>query len=401
MLISAPQAVETIRKGRMVIIVDDENRENEGDLMMASEMVTPESVNFMAKHGRGLICVSLTEKRSDELELPLMVNENTSHFQTPFTVSVDARNGTTTGISAYDRAVTIRCLIDPATRPDDLSRPGHIFPLRAKDGGVLIRSGQTEASIDLTKMAGLFPSGTICEIMNEDGTMSRMPDLLKFSKKFDIPILTIEEMIKYRIQTDSLVEMVAEAQLPTVWGEFVLKTFIDKINQETHVALIQGDLTMDEPVLVRVHSQCLTGDTFGSLRCDCGSQLHHSMEMISREKKGALVYLMNQEGRGIGLVNKIRAYKLQENGMDTIEANVELGFKPDLRDYGIGAQILRALGLKKLRIITNNPSKYIALAGYGLEIIERIPLEIVPNKVNLRYMKTKKEKMGHILTNIK
>ena len=401
MLISAPQAVETIRKGRMVIIVDDENRENEGDLMMASEMVTPESVNFMAKHGRGLICVSLTEKRSDELELPLMVNENTSHFQTPFTVSVDARNGTTTGISAYDRAVTIRCLIDPATRPDDLSRPGHIFPLRAKDGGVLIRSGQTEASIDLTKMAGLFPSGTICEIMNEDGTMSRMPDLLKFSKKFDIPILTIEEMIKYRIQTDSLVEMVAEAQLPTVWGEFVLKTFIDKINQETHVALIQGDLTLDEPVLVRVHSQCLTGDTFGSLRCDCGSQLHHSMEMISREKKGALVYLMNQEGRGIGLVNKIRAYKLQENGMDTIEANVELGFKPDLRDYGIGAQILRALGLKKLRIITNNPSKYIALAGYGLEIIERIPLEIVPNKVNLRYMKTKKEKMGHILTNIK
>lgn len=401
MLISAPQAVETIRKGRMVIIVDDENRENEGDLMMASEMVTPESVNFMAKNGRGLICVSLTEKRSDELELPLMVNENTSHFQTPFTVSVDARDGTTTGISAFDRAVTIRRLIDPATRPDDLSRPGHIFPLRAKDGGVLIRSGQTEASIDLTKMAGLFPSGTICEIMNEDGTMSRMPDLQKFSKKFDIPILTIEEMIKYRIQTDSLVEMVAEAKLPTVWGEFVIKTFIDKINQETHVALTQGDLTADEPVLVRVHSQCLTGDTFGSLRCDCGSQLHNSMEMISREKKGVLLYLLNQEGRGIGLVNKVRAYKLQENGLDTIEANVELGFKPDLRDYGIGAQILRALGLKKLRIITNNPSKYIALAGYGLEISERIPLEVVPNKVNLQYMKTKKEKMGHLLTKVK
>ncbi len=401
MLISAPQAVETIRKGRMVIIVDDENRENEGDLMMASEMVTPESVNFMAKNGRGLICVSLTEKRSDELELPLMVNENTSHFQTPFTVSVDARDGTTTGISAFDRAVTIRRLIDPATRPDDLSRPGHIFPLRAKDGGVLIRSGQTEASIDLTKMAGLFPSGTICEIMNEDGTMSRMSDLQKFSKKFDIPILTIEEMIKYRIQTDALVEMVAEAKLPTVWGEFVIKTFIDKINQETHVALTQGDLTADEPVLVRVHSQCLTGDTFGSLRCDCGSQLHNSMEMISREKKGVLLYLLNQEGRGIGLVNKVRAYKLQENGLDTIEANVELGFKPDLRDYGIGAQILRALGLKKLRIITNNPSKYIALAGYGLEISERIPLEVVPNKVNLQYMKTKKEKMGHLLTKVK
>jgi 3,4-dihydroxy 2-butanone 4-phosphate synthase/GTP cyclohydrolase II len=401
MLISVPQAVQVIGKGRMVIIVDDEGRENEGDLMMASEMVTPDSVNFMATHGRGLICASLTDKRGDELSLPLMVHENTSHFQTPFTVSVDAKKGTTTGISAYDRAATIRCLIAPATRPDDLSRPGHVFPLRAKAGGVLVRAGQTEASLDLAKMAGLYPSGTICEIMNEDGTMARMPDLLEFSKKFDIPILTIEAMIKYRIQTDLLVEMVAESQLPTVWGDFVLKTFVDRINQETHVALTQGDLAADGPVLVRVHSQCLTGDTFGSLRCDCGSQLHQAMEMISGEKRGVLLYLLNQEGRGIGLINKVRAYKLQENGLDTIEANMELGFKPDQRDYGIGAQILRALGLKKLRIITNNPTKYIALAGYNLEIVERVPLEITPNKINMQYMKTKKEKMGHILNKVK
>lgn len=401
MLISVPQAVQVIQKGRMVIIVDDESRENEGDLMMASEMITPDSVNFMATHGRGLICVSLTDKRGDELSLPLMVHENTSHFQTPFTVSVDAKKGTTTGISAHDRAATIRCLIAPSTLPDDLSRPGHVFPLRAKVGGVLVRAGQTEASLDLAKMAGLHPSGTICEIMNEDGTMARMPDLLEFSKKFDIPILTIEEMIKYRVQTDSLVEMVAEAQLPTVWGDFVLKTFVDTINQETHVALTQGDLTTDEPVLVRVHSQCLTGDTFGSLRCDCGSQLHQAMEMISGEKRGVVLYLLNQEGRGIGLINKVRAYKLQENGLDTIEANMELGFKPDQRDYGIGAQILRALGLKKLRIITNNPTKYIALAGYNLEIVERVPLEIMPNQINMQYMKTKKEKMGHILNKVK
>ncbi len=400
MLLSVPQALEHLSQGRMIIIVDDENRENEGDLMLASEKITPESINFMAKFGRGLICVSLTEKRSQELDLPLMVDRNTSHFQTPFTVSVDAKNGTTTGISAFDRATTVRCLIDSQTKPDDLSRPGHIFPLRAKEGGVLVRAGQTEASVDLARLAGLNPSGTICEIMKEDGTMARLPDLLQFSKQFDIPIITIEEIIKYRIQTDSLVELVAEAQLPTPWGRFVIKMFVDKINQETHIALTQGDLASAEPVLVRVHSQCLTGDTFGSLRCDCGNQLQQAMQMISREQRGVILYLLNQEGRGIGLLNKIKAYKLQENGLDTIEANLKLGFKADQRDYGIGAQILRSLGMKKLRIITNNPAKYIALAGYGLEIVERVPLEISPNKENLNYMKTKKEKLGHILRKI-
>jgi 3,4-dihydroxy 2-butanone 4-phosphate synthase/GTP cyclohydrolase II len=400
MTITVPEAIETLKQGKMIIIVDDEERENEGDLMIAAEKVTPEAVNFMAREARGLICVSLTEKRSDELELPLMVHDNTSHFQTPFTVSVDAKNNTTTGISAYDRAETIKCLIDPKTCPRDLSRPGHIFPLRAKDGGVLVRTGQTEASVDLAKFARLQPAGVICEIMKEDGTMARMPDLARFSEKFSVPIITIEEIIKYRVQTDSLVEMVAEADLPTRWGDFTIQAFVDRIQQETHIALTQGDLTGDEPILVRVHSQCLTGDTFGSLRCDCGKQLQAAMEMISREKRGVLLYLLNQEGRGIGLTSKIKAYKLQEQGLDTIQANVKLGFKADQRDYGIGAQILRHLGLKKLRLITNNPAKYIALAGYGLEISERIGLEITPGKENLDYMKTKKEKMGHLLNKI-
>jgi 3,4-dihydroxy 2-butanone 4-phosphate synthase/GTP cyclohydrolase II len=400
MTISVPEAIETLKQGKMIIIVDDENRENEGDLMIAAEKVTPEAVNFMAREARGLICVSLTEKRSDELDLPLMVHDNTSHFQTPFTVSVDAKNNTTTGISAYDRAATIKALIDPATCPGDLSRPGHIFPLRAKDGGVLVRTGQTEASVDLAKFARLQPAGVICEIMKEDGTMARMPDLARFSEKFSVPIITIEEIIKYRVQTDCLVELVAEAGLPTRWGDFTIKAFVDRIQQETHIALTQGDLTGDEPILVRVHSQCLTGDTFGSLRCDCGKQLQTAMEMISREKRGVLLYLLNQEGRGIGLTSKIKAYKLQEQGLDTIQANVKLGFKADQRDYGIGAQILRHLGLKKLRLITNNPAKYIALAGYGLEISERIALEITPGKENLDYMKTKKEKMGHLLNKI-
>lgn len=401
MTITVPEAIETLKQGKMIVIVDDEQRENEGDLMIAAAKVTPESINFMAREGRGLICVSMTERRSQELNLPLMVQDNTSHFQTPFTVSVDAKLNTTTGISAYDRAVTIQCLIDAQTKPQDLSRPGHIFPLRAKDGGVLVRAGQTEASVDLAKIAHLYPAGVICEIMKEDGTMARMPDLIQFSKKFSIPIITIEEIIKYRVNTDSLVEMVAEANLPTRWGDFSIQAFVDHIQQETHIALSQGDLTGDEAILVRVHSQCLTGDTFASLRCDCGKQLQSAMEMISQAKKGVLLYLLNQEGRGIGLINKIKAYKLQEAGLDTVQANVRLGFKADQRDYGIGAQILRHLGLKKLKLITNNPAKYIALAGYGLEISERIPLEIMPNKENLAYMKTKKEKMGHLLNKLK
>jgi 3,4-dihydroxy 2-butanone 4-phosphate synthase/GTP cyclohydrolase II len=398
--ISVPEAIEYIKNGKMIIIVDDEDRENEGDLMIASEKVTPEAVNFMATHGRGLICVSLTEERSNELELPLMVGENTSHYETPFTVSVDAKKGTSTGISAYDRATTIKCLIDPGSRPTDLARPGHIFPLRAKKGGVLIRAGQTEASLDLARIAGLNLSGVICEVMKEDGTMARMPDLEKFNEKFAVPIITIEEIIKYRLQEEILVEQEAEATIPTPWGEFIIKAFVDMINKETHVALVYGDVNTDEPVLVRVHSQCLTGDTFGSLKCDCGSQLHNAMEMIAKEGRGVLLYLVNQEGRGIGLINKIKAYKLQEEGLDTVEANLELGFEEDQRDYGIGAQILRVLGLKKLKLLTNNPKKYIALSGYGLEIAARVPVEVQYGKENIRYMKTKKEKMGHLLSKV-
>jgi 3,4-dihydroxy 2-butanone 4-phosphate synthase/GTP cyclohydrolase II len=396
-VVSVPTAIDYLQRGKMIIIVDDEDRENEGDLTIASEKVTPEAINFMATHARGLICVSLTQERSDELDLPLMVDKNTSQFETPFTVSVDAEKNTTTGISAYDRAETIKCLIDPDSRPEDLRRPGHIFPLRAKKGGVLVRAGQTEASLDLARIAGLYPSGVVCEIMKDDGTMARMPDLIPFSKKYDIPIITIEEIIKYRIQQETLVEEFSEAHLPTRYGDFVIKGFVDTIGKETHIALVQGDLATDEAVLVRVHSQCMTGDTFGSLKCDCGPQLHQAMEMISREGRGVLLYLTNQEGRGIGLLEKIKAYKLQEHGIDTVEANVKLGFKPDQRDYGIGAQILRKLGLKKFRLITNNPAKYIALSGYGLEIVERVPIEVEPNEVNVNYMKTKKEKMGHLL----
>ncbi len=394
------EAIEYIKEGKMVVIVDDEDRENEGDLMIASEKVTPEAINFMDTHGRGLICVSLTEERSDQLELPLMVGENTSHFETPFTVSVDAKQDISTGISAFDRATTVKCLIDPATKPSDLARPGHIFPLRAKTGGVLVRAGQTEASLDLAKIAGLNPSGVICEVMNEDGTMARMPDLEKFTEKFGVPIITIEEIIKYRLQEETLVIQEAESKLPTLWGEFTIKAFVDVINKETHVALVYGDINTDEPVLVRVHSQCLTGDTFGSLRCDCGGQLDNAMAMIAKEKRGVLLYLLNQEGRGIGLIGKIKAYKLQENGLDTVQANVELGFEEDQRDYGIGAQILRELGLKKLKLLTNNPAKYIALSGYGLEITDRVPVEVMYGEENIKYMKTKKEKMGHLLDNV-
>lgn len=399
-LITVPEAVELLQQGKMIIIVDDENRENEGDLMIVSEKVTPESVNFMATYGRGLICISLTGQRSDELNLPLMVGENTSTYETPFTVSVDARKGTTTGISAFDRALTIKSLIQPGTRPEDLARPGHIFPLRAKKGGVLVRAGQTEASLDLAKIAGMSPSGVICEIMNDDGTMARMPDLESFSEKYDIPIITIEEIIKYRLQEEILVDLEAEATLPTRWGEFTIKAFVDHLNKETHIAMVYGDINSSEPVMVRVHSQCLTGDTFGSLKCDCGNQLGQAMRTIVDNGRGVVLYLLNQEGRGIGLVNKIKAYKLQENGLDTVEANLELGFQEDQRDYGIGAQILRSLGLKKLRLLTNNPAKYIALSGYGLEIVERVPMEVAFSDHSRHYMRTKKEKMGHLLDKV-
>ena len=399
-LITVPEAVEYIKQGKMIIIVDDEDRENEGDLMVASELVTPEIINFMATHARGLICVSLTRQRSDELGLPLMVGENTSLYETPFTVSVDARKNISTGISAFDRSETIKCLIDPETVPSDLVRPGHIFPLRAKGGGVLVRTGQTEASLDLAKIAGLSPSGVICEVMNEDGTMSRMPDLMKFSEKFGIPIITIEEIVKYRVHKETLVVKEAEAELPTEFGTFTIRAFVDKINKETHVAMVYGDVATEDPVLVRVHSQCLTGDAFHSLKCDCGNQLKTALKIIAREGRGVLLYLLNQEGRGIGLINKIKAYKLQQDGLDTVQANLKLGFKEDHRDYGIGAQILRTMGLQKLKLITNNPKKYIGLSGYGLEITERVPVEVDSTKENKGYMKTKKEKMGHLLEKI-
>ena len=400
-LISAEEALDVLRRGDMLILVDDEQRENEGDLMIASEKITPEAVNFMATHGRGLICISLTEERSAELGLPLMVGANTSLYETPFTVSVDAHRNTTTGISTYDRAETIRQLIDPKARPEDFARPGHIFPLRAKKGGVLVRAGQTEGSLDLCRMAGLYPSGVICEILKDDGTMARMDDLIIFGRTHGIPIVTIEELIKYRVAKESLVDMVAEAGLPTPHGQFTIRAYQDRVQQETHIALFMGDLKAEGPApLVRVHSQCFTGDTLGSLRCDCGNQLDAAQAMIAREGRGVILYLLNQEGRGIGLINKIRAYRLQEQGMDTVEANVELGFAPDQRDYGIGAQILRDLGLERIRLMTNNPAKYIALSGYGLTIEERVSIEVGHCSHNHEYMATKKSKMGHLLEHI-
>jgi 3,4-dihydroxy 2-butanone 4-phosphate synthase/GTP cyclohydrolase II len=394
---SVEEALEAVRAGRMIIIVDDEDRENEGDLMVAAEKITPEAVNFMARHGRGLICLPLTRERLEELQLPLMVNENTARFQTAFTVSIDAKEGVATGISARDRARTILAALDPATKPEDLARPGHVFPLQAAEGGVLSRAGQTEASVDLARMAGLTPAGVICEIMNEDGSMARRPELEKVSRRFDIPILTIADLIRYRMNHETLVRKLEETELPTSRGHFRLHVYEDIIRGEHHVALVKGDVAGGEPVLVRAHSQCLTGDTFGSARCDCGEQLRLSMEMIEKEGRGVVLYIMNHEGRGIGLANKIRAYAMQDKGADTVEANRKLGFKPDQRDYGIGAQILVALGIRRLRLITNNPRKFVGLAGYGLEIAERVPLEVPPNACNLRYLKTKKEKMGHIL----
>jgi 3,4-dihydroxy 2-butanone 4-phosphate synthase/GTP cyclohydrolase II len=395
--VTVETAVEAVRAGRMIIIVDDEDRENEGDLMVAAEKVTPEIVNFMARHGRGLICLPLTRERLEELQLPLMVSDNTARFQTAFTVSVDAKRDVTTGISAHDRARTILAAVDPATKPEDLARPGHVFPLQAVEGGVLSRAGQTEAAVDLARLAGLVPAGVICEVMNEDGSMARLPQLEGISRRFDIPILTIAELIRYRMHNETLVRKLEETDLPTSRGHFRIHVYEDTIRGDHHVALVKGEVGGGDPVLVRAHSQCLTGDTFGSVRCDCGEQLRLSMEMIEKEGRGVVLYILNHEGRGIGLANKIRAYAMQDEGADTVEANRRLGFKPDQRDYGIGAQILVALGVRRLRLITNNPRKFVGLTGYGLEIVERVPLEVPPNACNLRYLKTKKEKMGHIL----
>lgn len=394
---SVTRAIQAVKSGKLIILVDDEDRENEGDLMTAAEKITPDIINFMAKHGRGLICLSLNKEKLKQLDLPLMVSDNTARFETAFTVSIDSREGITTGISAFDRAKTILAAIDPKTKPSDLARPGHIFPLQAKEGGVLQRAGQTEASVDVARLAGLYPAGVICEIMNEDGTMARMPELEKFSQTYDIPILTIADLINYRMKHERLVRKIEEADLPTKYGHFKIMVFEDTIHNEHHVALVRGKLEKDVPTLVRAHSQCLTGDTFASSRCDCGDQLHQAMKMIDKEGAGIILYILNHEGRGIGLINKIKAYAIQDNGCDTVEANKELGFKADHRDYGIGAQILVSLGVNKLRLITNNPRKYIGLTGYGLEIVERIPIEIPPNESNLRYLKTKKEKLGHIL----
>ena len=391
-------ALADIRDGKMVILVDDEDRENEGDLTMAAERVTPEAINFMAKYGRGLICLSMTEKRLSELRIPMMVSDNTSRFQTAFTISIDARRGVTTGISAADRATTIATCMDDTSTYEDLVAPGHIFPLRAMEGGVLVRTGQTEGSVDLARLAGLKSAGVICEIMNDDGTMARMPDLEIFAGKHGLKIVTIADLIKYRMNKESLVRRVATAKLPTKYGGlFTAIVYENDVDPFHHVALIKGDVLPEDRVLVRVHSQCLTGDVFGSKRCDCEEQLHTAMAMVEREGKGVIVY-MRQEGRGIGLANKLKAYSLQENGKDTVEANEALGFKADMREYGIGAQILADLGLHKIRLMTNNPRKMIGLQGYGIEVVERVPIETKPNKENVEYLKTKAQKMGHLLS---
>jgi len=393
---SIEEAIESFSQGNIVIICDDEDRENEGDLAIAADAVTPEAVNFMAKYGRGLICLAMTESRCEELELPLMVQKNTSPFATAFTVSIEARGKTTTGISAADRSATILTAINPETKPEDLLRPGHVFPLRAKVGGVLKRAGQTEASVDLAALAGRAPAAVICEIMNDDGTMARVPDLVEFAKLHSLQVITVADQIRHRMKTERLVELVASPKLPTVYGDFNIRAYRSEVTGEEHIALVKGEVDENEPVLVRVHSQCLTGDMFASERCDCGLQLHRALERIGEEGKGVLLYLL-QEGRGIGLFNKLKAYELQDQGHDTVEANEKLGFRPDQRSYGTGAQILRDIGVRKMRLMTNNPSKYVGLSGYGLEIVERVPLEIPPTETSQDYLRVKREKLGHLL----
>ena len=394
------EAIEDISKGKMDILVDDEDRENEGDLCMAAEKVTPAAINFMAKYGRGLICLSLTSERINELKLPMMTDDNTSSFGTAFTVSIEAKKGVTTGISAADRAVTILTAINSSSRPEDLAKPGHVFPLRARRGGVLQRAGQTEGSVDLSRLSGLYRAGVICEIMSDDGTMARVPELLEFSKKHNIKVVTIKDLIRYRMRTELFVHRITTTKLPTEYGgDFTAIAYANDVDENIHIALVKGEIKHEDNVLVRVHSECLTGDAFGSKRCDCGEQLHKAMRIINENGQGVVLY-MRQEGRGIGLVNKLKAYELQDKGLDTVEANIKLGFKADLRDYGIGAQILVDLGVRKMRLMTNNPKKIVGLEGYGLKMVDRVPMETKPHEKNVLYLKTKKKKLGHILDNV-
>ncbi len=394
------EAINDIKNGKMVILVDDEDRENEGDLTMAAEAVTPEAINFMARYGRGLICLSLTPERVEHLQLPMMTTDNTSSFGTAFTISIEAKKGVTTGISAADRAKTIKTAINPKSGAEDLARPGHVFPLRAKPGGVLQRAGQTEGSVDLARLAGLYPAGVICEIMNDDGTMARVPQLVEFAKTHRMKIITIKDLIAYRVKKESLVRRVAVTKLPTSYGnEFTAILYANDIDRQNHIALVKGDIKPEDEVMVRVHSECLTGDVFGSMRCDCGEQLHNAMHMIDAEGKGVILY-MRQEGRGIGLEGKLKAYELQDKGKDTVEANLALGYKADLRDYGVGAQILRDLGIRKLKLLTNNPKKIVGLEGYGLTVTARVPIEMHPHAKNIHYLKVKKNKLGHMLEKV-